>query len=95
MTIKVGDFAIWNGGYRPTLVEITAITDKTVRLKEGQYRERRGDKAAVLAYGSDRNKLEKVIERMISVESEANRRQAAAGQWKRDEIARLSKEAMA
>jgi len=95
MTIKVGDYAIWHGSYRPVVVTITAVTEKQVRFKEGAYRERRGDKPQVLAYGADREKLERAVEKMISASSEANRRRSAAGQYERDEIARIAKEAMA
>jgi len=94
MTIKVGDYAIWNGDYRPVVTEVVGVTDKTVRVK-GSYRERRGDKARVLAYGSDRVKLESAVEKMISASSEAARRHAAASKYERDEIARIAKEAMA
>ena len=94
MTLQAGHYAVWNGGYRPIVVEITAVTDKTVRLKEPNYRERRGDKSQVLAYGPDRAALEKATERMVSAMSEANRRRSAAGQYERDEIARIAKDVM-
>lgn len=94
MTLTVGHYAIWNGGYRPAIVVITAVTDKTVRIKEGTHRERRGDKSQVLAYGKDRAALEKAAERMISAMSEADRRRSAAGQYERDEIARIAKQVM-
>lgn len=95
MTLKVGDYAIWHGGYRPVVVAITTITEKQVRYKEGICRERRGDKAQILAYGSDREKLERAVERMVSASSEASRRRNAASQYECDEIARIAKEAMA
>lgn len=95
MTIKAGDFAIWHGRYRPVVVEITTVTEKQVRFTEGVYRERRGDKVNAIAYGSDKTKLEKAVEKMVSVSSEANRRRSAAGQYERDEIARIAKECMA
>jgi len=95
MTLKAGDFALWTGTWRPVVVEITAVTEKMVRLKEGAHRERRGDKAHVIAYGSDRQKLDKAVEKIVSVTAEANRRRSAAGQYERDEIARIAKEAMA
>lgn len=95
MTIKVGDYAIWHGSYRPVVVEITKITEKQVRFKEGVYRERRGDLVQVLAYGSDKVKLEQAVERMVSAASEARRRRSSAGQYERDEIARIAKECMA
>ena len=95
MTIEVGHYAIWTGGYRPVIVTITAVTDKTVRFKEGNFRERRGDKHAVKAHGADREKLEKAIERMISASSEGARRQIAASEYVRTEHNRIIQEAMA
>jgi len=95
MTLQPGHYAIWNGSYRPVVVEITTVTDKTVRLKESGHRERRGDKSQVLAYGPDRAALEKAAARMVSAMSEANRRRSAAGIYERSEIARIAKEAMA
>ena len=95
MTLKAGDFALWTGSYRPVVVEITAVTEKTVRLKEGTHRERRGDKSHVIAYGSDKTKLDRAVEKVISATAEAQRRRLAASQYERDEIARIAKEAMA
>jgi len=95
MVIKVGDYAIWHGSYRPVVVAITTITEKQVRFKEGIYRERRGDKSQILAYGPDKERLERAVEKMVSASSEANRRRSAAAQYERDEIARIAKEAMA
>jgi len=95
MTIKPGDYALWLGSYRPVVVSITAVTDKTVRLKEGEYRERRGDKASIAAYGPDPKPLERAAAQMISATAEAHRRRAAAGVWEREQHARIAKELMA
>jgi len=95
MTIVPGDYAIMTGGWRPVVVAVISVTEKTVTCKEDGYRERRFSKSNVVAYGSDKGCLEKAVERMVSATAEGNRRRAAADKWTRDEHDKIAKEAMA
>lgn len=95
MTIKVGDWAIVIASYKPELVQITKVTEKTVHYVYSQGGKNwRASKQDVSAYGEDRVILERAIERLVSVAAEATRRRIAAGQYERDKSQAIFAEVM-
>lgn len=98
MTIKVGDYAIHRDPYRPELVQINKVTEKTVKATPleggGSRRERTMQKHMIAAYGEDRAKLEKAIARMISAKAERTRRARQASIWLEAEMSKIIQEVM-
>lgn len=97
MSIQVGDYAIHRDPYRPRLVRIVKVTDKTVKMDVFDYigRPATASKHMIAAYGPDKAKLEKAVERMVSAKAERSRRAAAATAWLESEMDKIAKEAMA